>query len=94
MNDSINQTLSRATILTSTVTLDPDPLRLFSFLRLGFARLLAGNHHRRGCRNLFVYLYRIAHRSLVDTGAGGSAPQRLRREVTQKAAAAAGPAGS
>ena len=67
MNESINQTLSR-TILTSTVTLDPDPLFVL-LRRRGPARLFPGDHHRRGGRNLFLDLHRLADRPLVDARA-------------------------
>ena len=71
MNESINQTLSR-TILTSSVTLDSDPLSVFLWRR-GPARFLAGDHYWRRGRNLFIHLHRFADCPLVDPRARAAA---------------------
>jgi len=91
MNDSINQTLSR-TILTSTVTLIPIICLFFlggsvlhDFALAIIIGVVVGTYS-----SIFI----AAPIVLWWTRARGGSASTLRREVTQKAAAATGPAGS
>jgi len=91
MNDSINQTLSR-TILTSTVTLIPIVCLFFlggSVLRDFSLAIIVGV-----VVGTYSSIFIAAPIVLWWTRARGGSASSLRREVTQKAAAAAGPAGS
>jgi preprotein translocase SecF subunit len=91
MNDSINQTLSR-TILTSTVTLIPILCLFFlggSVLRDFSLAIIVGV-----VVGTYSSIFIAAPIVLWWTRARGGSASTLRREVTQKAAAATGPAGS
>jgi SecD/SecF fusion protein len=91
MNDSINQTLSR-TILTSTVTLIPILCLFFlggSVLRDFALAIIVGV-----VVGTYSSIFIAAPIVLWWTRARGGSASTLRREVTQKAAAATGPAGS
>lgn len=91
MNDSINQTLSR-TILTSTVTLIPILCLFFlggSVLRDFALAIIIGV-----AVGTYSSIFIASPIVLWWTRARGGSASTLRREVTQKAAAAAGPAGS
>jgi len=91
MNDSINQTLSR-TILTSTVTLIPILCLFFlggSVLRDFALAIIIGV-----VVGTYSSIFIASPIVLWWTRARGGSTSTLRREVTQKAAAAAGPAGS
>ena len=91
MNDSINQTLSR-TILTSTVTLIPILCLFFlggSVLRDFALAIIVGV-----VVGTYSSIFIASPIVLWWTRARGGSASTLRREVTQKAAAATGPAGS
>jgi SecD/SecF fusion protein len=91
MNDSINQTLSR-TILTSTVTLIPILCLFFlggSVLRDFALAIIIGV-----VVGTYSSIFIASPIVLWWTRARGGSASTLRREVTQKAAAATGPAGS
>jgi SecD/SecF fusion protein len=91
MNDSINLTLSR-TILTSTVTLIPILCLFFlggSVLRDFALAIIVGV-----VVGTYSSIFIAAPIVLWWTRARGGSASTLRREVTQKAAAATGPAGS
>jgi SecD/SecF fusion protein len=91
MNDSINQTLSR-TILTSTVTLIPILCLFFlggSVLRDFALAIIVGV-----VVGTYSSIFIAAPIVLWWTRARGGSASTLRKEVTQKAAAATGPAGS
>jgi SecD/SecF fusion protein len=91
MNESINQTLSR-TILTSTVTLIPILCLYFlggSVLRDFSLAIIIGV-----VVGTYSSIFIASPIVLWWTRARGGSASTLRREVTQKAAAATGPAGS
>jgi preprotein translocase SecF subunit len=91
MNDSINLTLSR-TILTSTVTLIPILCLFFlggSVLRDFALAIIVGV-----VVGTYSSIFIASPIVLWWTRARGGSASTLRREVTQKAAAATGPAGS
>jgi SecD/SecF fusion protein len=91
MNESINQTLSR-TILTSTVTLIPILCLLFlggSVLRDFALAIIVGV-----VVGTYSSIFIASPIVLWWTRARGGSASTLRREVTQKAAAVTGPAGS
>ena len=91
MNDSINQTLSR-TILTSTVTLIPILCLFFlggSVLRDFALAIIIGV-----VVGTYSSIFIASPIVLWWTRARGGSASTLRREVTQKAAAATGPASS